>query len=648
MRAVLQTLKFQIVVALGLLVSLFAGAILYTLVMLNHQRSDDLLIRLAGQLQLTHQHLSMQAMNYTENAPRDYPAYYRDVKLYYRDLTSNRAQLEAIIDAFASNRFSRDLTGAHMYATPQIDRATHQAAIELQTRWRTFSRTLDEKLGPDKQEPRLEWAAEWVLQQHADLELATSRLWQALQRAVDQRANEATLFGRLILVSGLGITVLILLWFYVRILRPLNVALQGFRTVATGNFAHRVPIPVDNEIGWMIGAFNQLSARLDAMRNLITRLQEARSLDETLAAVSDTLPGLVPLDWIGILIQGPDGRMHLQQAYSDGKPEPIVQQAFELSGTMLEECLHTGNPIHIESVRETALLDRHYRFLGFLASHQREEAVFVPIIGSKPVVGIAVFASRNPNTYRGEHLSLLYNLSHLFSVSFGRTVTLVESSRLATIGQFASGIVHEVRNPLATISLALEHFSGLPDIPVNSRKRAGIALQECSRLSHLMEDILLYAKPLQLKLENTGLLEVFDGFDAHSAVNDDRVLVDRDALQRLPSIALDKDRIRQVFVNLLDNAVEANGDDPKGVRVSAEANQSTETVDLIILNGGKAIPETQLARLFEPFYTTKPGGTGLGLPIVRRIIDAHGGEITIQSNERDGTRVTIRMPWETP
>lgn len=648
MKAVLQTLKFQIVVALGLLVSLFAGAILYTLVMLNHQRSDDLLIRLAGQLQLTHQHLSMQAMNYKENAPRDYPTYYRDVKLYYRDLSSNRKRLQEIIDAFATNRFNRDLTGAHMYAEPQIDPATQQAAIELQARWQAFSRTLEEKLGPDEQEPRLEWAAEWVLQQHAELELATSQLWQTLQRAVDQRANEATLFGRLILVAGLGITALILLWFYVGILRPLNVALHGFRTVATGNFAHRVPVPVDNEIGWMIGAFNQLSSRLDAMRNLITRLQEARSLDETLAAVSDTLPGLVPLDWIGILIQGPDGRMHLQQAYSDGKPEPIVQQAFELSGTMLEECLHTGNPIHIESVRETALLDRHYRFLGFLASHQREEAVFVPIIGSKPIVGIAVFASRNPNTYRGEHLSLLYNLSHLFSVSFGRTVTLVESSRLATIGQFASGIVHEVRNPLATISLALEHFSGLPALPINSRKRAGIALKECARLSRLMEDILLYAKPLQLKLENIGLSEVFGAFDAASTVSDSRVSIDNDALQRLPSIALDKDRIRQVILNLLDNALQANGQDPRGVRVSAAADRDTETVNLVISNGGDVIPEQHQGRLFEPFYTSKPGGTGLGLPIVKRIIDAHGGDISIRSNTKEGTVVTIRLPWETP
>lgn len=646
MKPELQTLKFQIVLALGLLVALFTGAILYTLSLLDQQRSDDLLVRLAGELQLTQQHLTMQAMNYKDNAPRDYPTYYRDVRLYYQDLIANRSHFDRIVDAFAKGRFDRELTGARMYAQPGLDYQTRQAALELQAEWQAFSTVLDEKLGSDRDEPRLEWAAEWVLEENARLEQAATHLQHSLQSAVDRRANQATLFGRLMMVSGLAATALILLWFYLRVLRPLHTAVRGFQTVATGDFSHRVPITADNEIGWMIQAFNQMSGRLDALRNLITRLQEARTLEETLAVVSETLPGLVPLDWAGILVKGPDGRMHLQQAYNDGRPEQIVQQAFELQGTLLEECVNASIPLHVASVRETSLLDPHYKFLDFLHARHREEAVFMPITGSDPIVGVAVFASRVPNTYRNEHISLLYNLSHLFSVSFGRTVTLMESARLATIGQFASGIVHEVRNPLATINLALEHFAGQDNLADSSRKRCALALDEVVRLSRLLDDILLYAKPMQLHVQTTCLAEVFAALGEGSPADSARVDIDTEALNGLPMICIDTDRFRQVLLNLLNNAIEANGDDPRGVRITASSNSHTGTLTLEIENGGEPIAEDRLERLFEPFYTSKSSGTGLGLPIVKRIVEAHGGEIRITSNTERGTRTTVQLPLE--
>ena len=643
----LHTLKFQILLALALLVGLFTGTILYSLQLLEQQRNDDLMLRLAGQLQLTQQHLTMQAMNYKDNAPRDYPTYFRDVRLYYRDLLASRERLGRIIGAFASGRFQDDLDSRAMQAEPYLDNTTREAARNLQATWERFDQTLQDKLGENRDEPRLEWAAEWVLEQNRELEQGTTRLLRSLEHGVDQRTRRATLFGRLAMASALLTSGLVFAWFYLRVLRPLQRTANGFDRAATGDFSRLMTVSSRDEIGQMIHSFNQLSGRLDALLNLITRLQETHTLDETLAAISDTLPGLVPLDWVGILIQGPDGRMHLEQAFADGQPAQIAKQSFELGGTLLEECLQTGAPLHIADVPETSALDSRYKFLSFLQAHGRHEAVFMPVGGNGPV-GVAAFASRHPNTYRQQHLELLYNLSHLFSVSFGRTVTLLESTRLATIGQFASGIVHEIRNPLATINLALDHFLGLADLPANARRRADLASRETARLSRLLDDILLYAKPMQLNLGPHALADLIRDMENTELLENANVELAYDTLSALPALVMDPDRVRQVLLNLLSNAIEANGDDPRGVRLSGHTEDIGEMVTLEISNGGKTLEPEKLERLFEPFYTSKSSGTGLGLPIVKRIIGAHGGEVHITSSEAHGTRVTLSFPLQQP
>ena len=154
----------------------------------------------------------------------------------------------------------------------------------------------------------------------------------------------------------------------------------------------------DNEIGWLITHFNQLSYRLDSLLRLITRLLQSHDLEQTLRSICDILPGLVPLDWVGILIRGADGRMHLQQVFSDGKPDPIAHQSFALQGSLLQECIDSGAPLHIADVRETSTLDSRYPFLDFLSRHGRRDAVFMPVLGSRPVAGVAVFASCHPST----------------------------------------------------------------------------------------------------------------------------------------------------------------------------------------------------------------------------------------------------------
>ena len=636
---ILQSLKLQISIAIASLTVLFAVSILYSLHVIDQQHSDDVLVQLAGRLQFNQQRLTVQAMRYQENAPRDYPSYFRDLRLYFEDQKKTRAEMNRIIEAFATNRFDSSLIGETMRMPPQLPERSLAMARDLAAVWEDFLAKLDERIGPDLEEPRLEWAAEWIVEQNATLEEISERLLSTLENDVSARAAAANLVNRLLLAAALMVAVGIAVWFYRRVLQPLSAAVEGFKQVANGDFSYRIAVTQDNEIGWLATAFNHLSGRMEALRRLLTGLEQGASLEGTLHILSETLPPLIPVDWIGVLVLGPDGRIHLEKAFSDGKPDPLGKLNFEPDKTLLEECIRNREPLHIPDVREIATLSDKYVFLSQLSELGRRDAIFLPIGSSATVQGVAVFASRFPNNYRPEHLALLRNLGVLVGVSLARTIQLVESTRLASIGQFASGIVHEIRNPLATISLALEHLKDLTGLPGSTHKRVDLADNEVRRLERLLDDILLYAKPLTLSRRSLDIDELIADVIGGMGQDSAPIVFRSDPC---PAVSADPDRIRQVLINLLRNAQQAS---PTGASVQVRCQPSNgHRVEVEIQNGGEPIPEQTLARIFEPFFTSKPGGTGLGLPIVQRIVDAHGGQITLESDTQNGTRALLTLP----
>ena len=639
MPRVLHTLKAQISLAIGLLTLLFAGSTMYSLHVIDQQHSDDTLVQLAGRLQFNQQQLAVQAMRYQENAPRDYPSYYRDLRLYFEDLKTARAELTHVIDAFARNRVDRSVTGESMAMTPDLPPHSLAIARELAQAWSAFLAQLDERTGPDPTEPRLEWAAKWIVENYAPLGQIAGRLSTTLADDVAARAARANLVNRLLLAAALIVAVGIFAWFYLRVLSPLGVAVEGFRLVANGDFAHKVPVIHNNEIGWLADSFNRLSERMDSLRKLLTRLEQGADLESMLRTLSESLPSFIPVDWIGVLVFGPDGRIHLEKAFSDGKPDNIGELSFEPERTLLEECINSREPLHIPDVRDMAALSDAYVFLRRLAQLGRRDAIFLPIGSAPNLHGVAVFANRYPNSYRSEHLALLRNLGVLLGVSLGRTIQLVENSRLATIGQFASGIAHEIRNPLATISLALEHLRGLDDLPDSAKKRADLGADEVARLERLLADILLYAKPLSLKRSPQDIADlVAETVKAEMQTPESIEITSTPC----PPVSVDRDRLRQVLINLLHNAQQAS---PPGIAVKINCRPiGNEWAEVVIANGGEAIPEKTLQRVFEPFFTSKPGGTGLGLPIVQRIVSAHGGKIELKSDAQTGTMAILRLP----
>jgi signal transduction histidine kinase len=224
---------------------------------------------------------------------------------------------------------------------------------------------------------------------------------------------------------------------------------------------------------------------------------------------------------------------------------------------------------------------------------------------------------------------------------------LREAERLATAGELAAGMAHEIRNPLAAILNATALLTDDTDLTPNERASTLAALRtETRRLNRILSDFLQFARPQQARRAPGDIREVVQhvsslirGDRSRAPRVDVRVAVD----PTVPRFAFDRDQVIQVLWNIALNAVEAmNG---RG-RLSLEVNRKNGDVALSVSDTGAGIAAENLPRVFEPFYTGKPNGSGLGLTIAERIVGAHGGRIEIDSELGRGTRVTLLFPLE--
>jgi two-component system, NtrC family, sensor histidine kinase HydH len=222
---------------------------------------------------------------------------------------------------------------------------------------------------------------------------------------------------------------------------------------------------------------------------------------------------------------------------------------------------------------------------------------------------------------------------------------LSEAERLAAAGELAAGVAHEIRNPLAAIVNATTLLDARELLTSEERTSTLDAVRkEARRLNRILSDFLIFARPREPKLLPGDIREVVEHVAA--LIRDDPArarlveLVTRvDA--GLPLVAFDPDQLTQVLLNVALNGIEAMGG--RG-RLSLEVARSNGEVVIAVADTGRGIPLEERGRVFEPFFSKKPGGTGLGLTIARRIVDAHGGHIDLESTPGQGTRFSIALP----
>ncbi len=237
---------------------------------------------------------------------------------------------------------------------------------------------------------------------------------------------------------------------------------------------------------------------------------------------------------------------------------------------------------------------------------------------------------------------------------------LMQTDRLASLGQLAASVAHEINNPISgvlNLSMLMQRIlkdDGIAAARVPEfRRYLALVSQETGRVGRIVSDLLAFSRRSKPQRSDADLNKLIRGTEtlvAHK-LKLNNVGAVLDLQDDLPTVFCDASQIQQVLVNLALNGAEATHAKGGGqLRITTRASEDRETVTLEVADNGEGIPEENLPKIFDPFFTTKPEGkgVGLGLAVLYGIIDAHRGEISVRSNVGQGTTFTITLPVRAP
>jgi len=221
---------------------------------------------------------------------------------------------------------------------------------------------------------------------------------------------------------------------------------------------------------------------------------------------------------------------------------------------------------------------------------------------------------------------------------------LVQAERLSAIGEMAARVAHEIRNPLVAIGgFARSLLQRTPHPDETTRESLEVIVDEVRRLESIVGEVLDFSRQVPPRIGSLDLARLAReaGDLLRFELEQAGVRWEVDADERLPAAAADRDQIFQALVNVLRNAIHAM---PKGGALSVRVRAIAHGLEVAVNDTGEGMPPEVLAHVFEPFYTTKPTGSGLGLTIAAQIVRDHHGELKLDSREGEGTTVTFRLP----
>ncbi|OGU20682.1 MAG: PAS domain-containing sensor histidine kinase [Hydrogenophilales bacterium RIFOXYD1_FULL_62_11] len=444
--------------------------------------------------------------------------------------------------------------------------------------------------------------------------------YQEYQQIAVSRQGLKRIYGvalTLTLMLALLMTFVIAYLMSDRLGAPLRTLARGTRAVAKGDFSQMQPVSSRDELGVLIDSFNRMTRQLsDAREQAAQNHQETGQakafLERVLANLSS---GVVVLD----------ESLHVLAVNSAAAlilgVEPSALQAKNLSG--LEQS-------------DAALREFSARVAERFARHEEEW---------QEQIDYSTGEGRQTLLVRGTHLPP--GVDRGYVLVFDDVTKLIHAERNAAWSEVARRLAHEIKNPLTPIQLSAERIAhklggklDAPDAEFLTRATRTI-VNQVTAMKHMVDAFAGYARMPRAQLE---------ALDLNALVHEVLALYDTKALglqlhldADLPRIAGDSTLLRQVIHNLLQNAQDAlNGHDSPHVEVGTRLN--THMVYLSVTDNGAGFPEHLMARLFEPYATTKAKGTGLGLAIVKKIVEEHQGKIQVENLKSGGATIRVALP----
>lgn len=446
----------------------------------------------------------------------------------------------------------------------------------------------------------------------AAIKLASSGIDDGLR--ADANAAEAKSRSSLYALAALtavatafGIAAILLVG---RALAPIKDLIAGAKRISAGDFSRRVATQGGGEVALLAGEFNQMAESL-------------RSRDARLSALSAYNENVLESVRVGIVVADEAAAIRgmnraAEEIWGVARADVVGRAIGEIAelAPFLDaiERVRSGGP----SVRTGARA---------LPTGREVEVSAVPFVEEGRQRGVVVLVEDVTDRAEVER-------------------RLLRSERLAAIGRMSSQITHEVRNPLNSMSLNVEMLEdeiGLVD--GEARTLLTAIGREIERLTEITEGYLSFARLPKPKLERAPINQVVDRLADFVREEADKagVALDVRLADASPEVLADENQLRQALLNVVRNALQAMKE-KKGGHLRVETRADGDSVEVTVTDDGPGIEPSVLARIFDPFFSTKGEGTGLGLPLTQQIIEEHGGSIACASERGRGTTFTIRLP----
>ncbi|MGB7767635.1 MAG: ATP-binding protein [Verrucomicrobiia bacterium] len=291
---------------------------------------------------------------------------------------------------------------------------------------------------------------------------------------------------------------------------------------------------------------------------------------------------------------------------------------------------------HLLDLCDAFIRDQSSAFDNFLQESNSTLAAFQRMLKISLALLLMLIAALAVLVYRGTIAPLRHRLTESHAI-------IARQEKLASLGELAAGVAHEIRNPLTAIKFRLYSLKKSLPAGLAENEDAIVIGDEINRLERIVKDFLQFARPSEPELITIPtqriLQEVCDLLNPQLK----KAAIDLTLEPSEPAwVRADTHQIKQVLINLVQNSADSIGHDGK---IALRARNGTgHFVALEVTDNGKGIPPEVQERLFDPFFTTKEGGTGLGLPIAARIVEKHGGELRYQTHLNHGTTFSVVLP----
>ncbi|QQS33383.1 MAG: HAMP domain-containing protein [Acidobacteriota bacterium] len=398
---------------------------------------------------------------------------------------------------------------------------------------------------------------------------------------------------------------------------PIKALAEGADEISKGNLGYKVEVQAEDELALLVDAFNTMSGRLEESS---TELEGRRKYIETLLQSLPT--GVISIT-------------------ADGEVNTANDAARNILGLSDENAMITIQDLDANAVggdisRLIARARRSGRASGQAVIGGIGDAIHVTTPQERT---IAFLATALPDS--GGVVLVLEDLTELIS-----------AQRASAWQEVARRMAHEIKNPLTPIQLSAERIAKRFDADPNGdaqigsivKESTGTILREVSSLKAMVDEFSRFARLPEVELAAGDINDVIRSASELYRERGDEVAISLDLTSELPTVRLDAEQLKRVFVNLIDNAIEAPGDAKRIVSIATRHDAAREIVMAEVSDNGDGIEPADLQKLFQPYFSTKGRGTGLGLAIVQRIISEHRGRIYAVGNSGSGAKFSIELP----